>query len=97
MTEEEGTDLVRGVLSEDTEADVKYKEARHEISNLIHDRVEDKIDAIDLLARVDYSLRMVAECNQVDGHAVLNAFGVGLKAFMEEPGTRHGSRRTRPR
>ena len=85
MEEEEGTDLVQGALSEDMTADEKYKAARREISDLIHNRVEDKIDAIDLLARVDHMARTIAEFNQVDGPSVLRAFGVGLDAFLQEP------------
>ncbi len=89
------TDLVRGSLEGDHGADDSYKVARRHISDIIHNAVEDKIDALDLLARVDHSLRTVAEFNQADGDAIIEAFGVGLSAFLEAPGTKTSPRRTR--
>ena len=91
----EGTDIVEGSLQENQGADEAYKTARRQISDIIHNAVEDKIDALDLLARVDHSLRTVSEFNQADGDKILEAFGVGLSAFLEAPGTRDSPRRTR--
>lgn len=91
---ETGTDLVRGGR---LEAHSDYAMARLACAELLEDMCESKLNALDVLARLEKALWAACLLDQPDAEAARVAFGVGMIEFTSDLGTKANPRRTRPR
>ncbi len=90
---ETGTDLVRG---DHVESHGDYALARLQCAELLEEMCESKLNALDLLSRLEAALWAACLLDQPDAEAARIAFGVGLAEFTARPGTKANVRRTRP-
>ena len=91
---ETGTDLVRGGR---LEAHSDYAMARLACAEMLEDMCESKLNALDVLARLEKALWAACLLDQPDAEAARVAFGVGLVEFTADLGSTSKPRRTRPR
>lgn len=72
-----------------------YKRARDAVGRLLEERCRDTVDANNVLARLEWALRQCAHYLQEDSGMVEEAFGVGIKAFLDYSGSQspRGTRR----
>ena len=98
MDEEEGTSLEKVVENfirspDDTDA---YKRARHEIGLILTGHCIGPVDVNNVRSRVEAAIMACAEFAQKDSAHVEEAFGIGLKAFLDYTSVGKSPRATRP-
>jgi len=98
MTEEENMALEKAEEFERSPDDTdSYKLARHQIGLVLKEHCIGTVDMNNVRSRVEAALLACAEYGQKDSAHVEEAFGVGLKAFLDYTSIGRSSRGTRPR